>query len=101
MPRIHSIHATQGEGGRHNAIGPEVRAAIIRDRKQSAGQLAAKYHVSKATVWNIRTEHRKLRDRLTTPVSARIGSEDVVIAPAAIFGAEMLKAREEEKENKG
>jgi hypothetical protein len=99
MPRITSIHATKGEDGRSNMIGPEVRAAIIRDsRKQSAAQLAAKYHISKATIWRIRTDYRKLRDRLTTPVPARIGSEDLIIAPAAIFGTEMLKARDEEKE---
>jgi hypothetical protein len=52
MPRLASVYANA-------KLDPAVRAALATDRRLSAAQLAQKYHVSKATVHNLRAEHRR------------------------------------------
>jgi hypothetical protein len=98
-PRLPSMRPDPKNDG-HRKIGPELRAAIIADcHRLSAAQIARKYYIPKSIVVNIRSNHRA-RIRTQTPVPTQIGGEDVIIAPAAIFGAEMLKAREEESSKK-
>lgn len=110
LPRLPSIHATAGSDGRRVKLDPAIRDRIIRDgKKLSAAQLANKYHLPKGVIQNVRYDYRrKLReeyralilDRRLTPVETRIGSETVELAPAAIFGAEMLEARRDEPRKK-
>jgi hypothetical protein len=101
LPRLPSIHATIGIDG-YLKIDPETRAALLEDaRTLSAAQVARKYGVAKATVRNLKRSNRQeIRARMNTPVEIQIGGEDVRIAPGAVFGAEMLKARESEPKKK-
>jgi hypothetical protein len=64
LPPLPSIHATWGIG-EHLRIGRELRASIIADSvKLSAAELARKYHVSKAVIQNVKSDHRrKLKER--------------------------------------
>lgn len=95
MPRLPSIHATNGI----DEINRETREEIATDRKRSAAQLAQKYHIPEETVRNIRRRYKRtqlIRGRALAPVPKQIGGENVVIAPMAVLGAEMLAAREDE-----
>jgi transposase-like protein len=66
---------------------------IVRAGKEiSVAQLARKFGVSKTMIFKVRSEYRQ-RIR---PVEQQIGGETVLIAPNAMFGAEMLKARQDE-----
>jgi hypothetical protein len=106
MPRLPSVHATAGSVAGRIKLDPATRDAIIRDgKKLSAAQLADKYHLPKKVIQNVKYDHRrKLReeyrqralDRILTPVERKIGAETIMIAPAAVFGAEMLEARQDE-----
>ena len=65
MPRLRSVHATIGIESAEQTVGPNKRAAILADIfSLTVAQIAEKYHLSKNTVQNIKSKHRrKIRER--------------------------------------
>jgi DNA-directed RNA polymerase specialized sigma24 family protein len=74
----------------------ERRDRIVELSKEgyAAAEIAHRLGVPRTTVWNAIKTYRQRQ--AITPVERQIASETVVIAPLAVFGAEMLEAREDE-----